>query len=80
MKSESDPTSTGLVTPRKLTPELLDAVNPQMVVFFAGPTARDQPSPDLLAALSDVTLLRTDERGTVELVVEAEGVRMGSGR
>ncbi len=76
LKTDVDPASTILVTPRKLAPAFLDAVNPQLVVFFAGPTARDQPSADLLAALSGVTLLQTDERGTVELVVEAEGVRM----
>ncbi len=51
-------------------------MSPHLVVFFAGPTARDRLSADLLAALSGVTLLRTDERGTVEVVVEAEGVRM----
>jgi competence protein ComEC len=80
MKAEMDPSSTVLVTPRKLTPAFLDAVNPQIVVFFAGSGVRDQPSADLLAALSGVTLLRTDERGTVELVVEAEGVRMRTGK
>ncbi len=80
VKSESDPTSTVLVTPRKLQPEFLAAVNPQLVVLFAGSGARDKPSADLLAALSGVTLLQTDERGTVELVVEEEGVRMRTGK
>ncbi len=41
---------------------------------------RDKPSADLLAALSDMTLWQTDARGTVELVVEAEGVRMRNGK
>ncbi len=55
-------------------------MNPQPVVFFAGSTSRDQPSADLLAALSGVALVRMDERGTVELLVEAEGVRMRTER
>ncbi len=80
VKSEIDPTSTVLVTPRKLAPEFLDAVNPQLVVLFAGTSTRNQPSADLLAALSAVTFLQTDERGTVELVVEEEGVRMRTGK
>ncbi len=80
LKTDIDITSTALVTPRKLTPVFLDAVNPQLVVLFTGSGARDQPSAGLLAALSGVTLLRTDEQGTVELVVEAEGVRMGTER
>ncbi len=51
-------------------------MSPHLVVFFAGLTAREQSSADLLAGLSGVTLLRTDERGTVEVVVE--GARVGA--
>ncbi len=42
-------------------------------VFFAAPTTRNKPSADLLAALSRVMLLRREKRGTVKLIVEAEG-------
>ncbi len=42
--------------------------------------ARDKPSADLLAAVSGVTLFPTDERGTVELVVEGDGVTISENK
>ena len=41
--------------------------------------ARDKPSADLLAALAGVTLLRTDERGMIEMVVDGQTLRVGMG-
>ncbi len=63
------------LAPHKSTPQNSSTLPPHFVVFFAGPTAHDEPSADLLAAPCGVTLLRTHERGMVELVVEVEGVR-----
>jgi len=59
-----------LIAPRQLAPEFLEAVNPQFAILFADRAARDQPSADLLAALAATTILRTDARGVIEMVVD----------
>jgi beta-lactamase superfamily II metal-dependent hydrolase len=62
--------STVMVTPRRVEPSFLEAAGPQFVVVFAGTGARDKPAGELLTALSSVTILRTDERGTIEMTTE----------
>ena len=59
-----------LVAPRKVSPEFVDAVSPQFAILFAGSSAREKPSADLLSALASATILRTDERGDIEIVVD----------
>ncbi len=76
LKTAMDLTSRVFVPPRKLVPAFLDAVDPQVVVLFVGSGERAKPSAAQLQALEGTTVLRTDERGTVELVVEGEGVRV----
>jgi beta-lactamase superfamily II metal-dependent hydrolase len=62
--------ATVMVTPRKLDPSFLAAAGPRFAIVFAGSGTRDKPSGELLTALSGVTVLRTDERGTVEMITE----------
>lgn len=69
-----DVASTVLIAPRKLSAEFFDAVNPQYVILFVGTGVRDKPSADLLALLADTTLLRTDERGAIEMVIDGNGL------
>jgi beta-lactamase superfamily II metal-dependent hydrolase len=66
--------STVLVAPKKIAPEFFGAVSPQFALVFAGRTARDKPAPDLLAALAPATILRTDERGVIEFIVDAQAI------
>ncbi len=70
--SGMDLASAVLVAPRKLTPEFVDAVSPQFAILFVGSGAREKPSADTLAALASTTLLRTDERGTIEMIVDGQ--------
>lgn len=69
-----DIASTVLIAPRKISAEFFDAVNPQYAILFVGSGVRDQPSADLLATFANVTLLRTDERGTIEMIVDGSGL------
>jgi competence protein ComEC len=64
--------SSVLVAPRKITREFVDAVNPQFAILFVGSSARDKPSADALAALANATVLRTDERGRIEMIVDGQ--------
>ncbi|MBI5304436.1 MAG: ComEC/Rec2 family competence protein [Chloroflexi bacterium] len=72
--------STVLVAPKKIAPEFFGAVNPQFALVFAGRTARDKPSPDLLATLAPATILRTDERGAIEFIVDAQSLAVKTAR
>ena len=38
----------------------------------AGSGAREKPSADTLSALASATILRTDERGNIEIVVDVQ--------
>lgn len=70
----NDVTSTVLIAPHKLSASFVDAVNPSFAVLFIG--SRDKVSADLLATLENSTLLRTDERGTIEMVIDGNGLRV----
>ncbi|MCR4406451.1 MAG: DNA internalization-related competence protein ComEC/Rec2 [Anaerolineae bacterium] len=49
----------------------LQAVNPQLVVISVGADNRfGHPSPEVLERLAGWTVLRTDERGTIEIVTD----------
>ncbi len=74
VRSDVDPASGVLVAPHHLTPEFLEAVNPQMVVLFADGSARAKLPGELFQTLEGTQTLRIDERGTVDLIVDAEGV------
>jgi len=70
--SDIDPASAVLIAPRQIAPEFVDAVSPQFAILFVGTGARDKPSADLLAALASTTILRTDERGSIEMIVDGQ--------
>ncbi len=61
-----------LVAPRKVPQQFADDVNLQYAIMFSGKEARDEPSADLLAALSHATILRTDEHGTIEFILDGQ--------
>lgn len=69
LQSGADLTSVMLLAPRKVTNDFADAVDPRFVVFAAR-GAREQPTPDTLAALARATILSTREHGWVEVIVE----------
>jgi beta-lactamase superfamily II metal-dependent hydrolase len=72
--------STVMVTPRKIEPSFVEVAGPRFVVVFAGQGARDKPAGELLTALSGVTILRTDERGTIEMITEGRTLAIKTGR
>ena len=74
LKSGDDIGGIVLIAPRKITNDFVDAVDPQFAILFGGRTTRDQPPPDLLAALSRATILQTSERGTIEMIVEGNSL------
>ncbi|MDE3089614.1 MAG: ComEC/Rec2 family competence protein, partial [Chloroflexota bacterium] len=76
---EVDPAAI-LVAPRKIAPEFAAAVNPQFAVLFVGSGARDKPSADFLAALADASILRTDERGKIEMIVDGQTLMIRTSR
>lgn len=69
-----------LIAPRKIAPAFFDAVNPTTAILFVDASARDKPSAEMLSALASALVLRTDERGVIELVVEGERVEVRTAR
>ncbi|MFQ6000577.1 MAG: DNA internalization-related competence protein ComEC/Rec2, partial [Anaerolineae bacterium] len=53
-----------------LTPPFLREVSPQLVIISVGENKFGHPAPETLARLSDLTTLRTDEEGTIEVVTD----------
>ncbi len=74
LKTNADIASSVLIAPRKIAPEFLDAVNPQFAIVFAGKSARDKPTADLLTNLSPATILQTNTRGTIEMIVDGQSI------
>ncbi len=64
-----------------LSPAFLGEVEPQLVVISVGADNRfGHPAPQTLARLSGLTTLRTDERGTIEVVTDGERYMVRSER
>lgn len=80
LASGIDAASTVFVAPRQVTPEFVDAVSPQFAILFVGSGARDKPSADVLAALAPATILRTDERGKIEMIVDGQTLAVRTAR
>ena len=72
LSSPDAASSAVLIAPRQISPEFVDAVSPQFAILFAGSGAREKPTADVLSALASATILRTDERGDIEIVVDAQ--------
>jgi competence protein ComEC len=55
------------------TPTFLEAVNPQLVIISVGQDNRlGHPAPEVLARLARYTVMRTDERGNVEVITDGQ--------
>lgn len=55
------------------SPAFLEAVNPQLVVISVGQdNPFDHPSPEVLSRLAAYAVLRTDERGNVEVITDGQ--------
>ncbi len=80
LSSNKDLASTILKSPHhgsdtSLNPRFLEAVNPQLAVIQVGADNKfGHPDPTTLAKLKEhgVTVLRTDQNGTVEVVSDGE--------
>ncbi len=55
-----------------LNPRFLREVSPQLVIISVGENRFGHPAPETLAKLSSLTTLRTDEEGTIEVVINGE--------
>jgi competence protein ComEC len=80
LSSGTDAASTALIAPRKIAPGFFDAVNPQFAILFGSYSAREKSPADLLAALSRAIILRTDERGTIEMIVSEQSLAVKMAR
>ncbi len=64
------------VLPNEIEKEWLEVVTPSTIILFVGKNPRDKPSPETLKLFGGMTLLRTDERGTIEMFLDGEAVKM----
>lgn len=80
LASAADPVSAALIVPRKISSEFFDGVDPQYVIVFVGRSAREKPSADSLAVLSRAMVLRTDERGSIEFILDGQTVAIRTTR
>lgn len=60
------------VLPNNVDGEWLEQVKPETVIFFAGRSPREQPSKEILDLLEGAVVLRTDERGTVTILLDGD--------
>jgi competence protein ComEC len=68
------------VLPSQFDKDLINRVKPQTVILFAGRNMREQPSLETLKLLEGIDLLRTDARGTVEVIVDGEKLEIMTDR
>ena len=66
------------VLPNDVETDLLKQIEPATVLLFAGKSARDKPDDATLKALANTTVLRTDERGTIQYILDGDTVVMQS--
>lgn len=64
------------VLPNEFEKEWLERITPSTVILFVGKNPRDKPSEETLKLLEGVTLLRTDERGTIRFILDGEKVQV----
>jgi competence protein ComEC len=60
--------------PIEFDQDLVKRIDPHTVILFVGRSLREQPSPESLKLLNGINLLRTDERGTVEFILDGDQV------
>lgn len=56
--------------PNEIEPEFLERVGPETVILFVGRRPQDEPNAGTLKLLGGVTVLRTDQGGTITLFSE----------
>lgn len=78
--SNADLNADVAVLPPRFDRALLDRIKPQIVILFVGRAAREQPDPASLKLLDGITVLRTDERGTIDLIVDNGQLTVQSAR
>lgn len=64
------------VLPNQVESEWVTQFKPETVILFVGKSARDKPTPETLHALEGIALLRTDERGNIEMILDGETVKL----
>jgi beta-lactamase superfamily II metal-dependent hydrolase len=64
--------------PNGFEKELVDRMTPETVILFVGRRPQDKPAGETLRLLDGLTVLRTDERGTMTFVVEGEEMRVSA--
>lgn len=67
VKANAELASAFLIAPRKIAPEFFNRVDAPYAIVFAR-----KPSPDLLAELAHANILQTEERGTIEIIVDGQ--------
>lgn len=80
LASNSNVASSVLVAPRRIAPGLVEAASPQLAIWFGSGGARGTPSPDWLSALATATILRTDERGNIEIITDGKNLSVRTTR
>ena len=78
--ADAELTSDFAVLPNEFDQEVLDRIAPQTVIMFVGRNMREQPPLETLKLLEGVSVLRTDERGTIEVIMEGDEARVQSER
>ncbi|MGE5141402.1 MAG: hypothetical protein ACM3JD_18185, partial [Rudaea sp.] len=68
------------VLPTSFRQGLLDQIQPDLVILFAGRRLAEQPAAATLERLSLLNWLRTDERGDIELILDAEKLEVRTER
>ncbi len=66
------------VVPNNFDDAWLEQIKPATAIMFVGTSARDKPSDAALKALANSTVLRTDERGTIQYFLDGDKVTMQS--
>ncbi len=64
------------ILPNEIDGEWLERVSPSTVILFVGKSSRDKPTPETLKLLEGRALLRTDERGNIEMLLDGDSVQL----
>jgi competence protein ComEC len=80
VESRSDLASEVAVLPRQVDQESIESIRPRTVIMFVGRSAREQPQVETLKLLEGITVMRTDERGTIEVLIDKDEVEIQSER
>ncbi|MCC7161356.1 MAG: ComEC/Rec2 family competence protein [Anaerolineae bacterium] len=68
------------VLPNDVEKEFLERVTPETVILFVGQRPQDKPTGVTLKLLEGVTVLRTDERGTITSILDGASVTLRAER